>query len=274
LGYSEQRIIAYDNNTAEHFRTDPSFASVRFELFPLPELTGADFTGLRLGPKRRRIREAMFALRWRYILHQLQQGYSIVLTDVDNIFNRYVPLTDFQTHDVIHAYETYYPLDVFEARGFVVCGGMTWFHANPRTIDFVQRVVNKCGKYCDDQIIVNQMILNDLQIQWDSTDHLPPPELRKNHSTVNEKEMTGTSVATGHSVKIWPRHFAYREFMPTKPSECPPNNWVAMPNNAVVPEGFVLTRQTAHRVKIRMQEQWDSFCGSPTQGSAIIIQAQ
>ena len=67
-------------------------------------------------------------------------------------------------HDVFHALETKHPEAVFEQQGFVFCGGMAWYRSNPRVIEFVNEIVNRCKYKCDDQVIVNQVVANVLGV--------------------------------------------------------------------------------------------------------------
>ena len=79
----------------------------------------------------------------------LQHGHNVLLTDVDNVFSRLLPMRDLEDHpdriDVFHAYSTSYPTHVFNDMGFTVCGGMSWLRATPPVLRFVGSVVNQCN---------------------------------------------------------------------------------------------------------------------------------
>ena len=66
-----------------------------------------------------------------YVLHQLRAGYSVLLTDVDNIFVRYLDTAELEEsgYDVYHAYCHNFPVR-FLSMGFTVCGGMVWLKGN------------------------------------------------------------------------------------------------------------------------------------------------
>ena len=55
----------------------------------------------------------------------VRNGTHVLMTDVDNIFSRYINLAGFveEGYDVYHAYEMRFPLGLFRKYGFVVCGG-------------------------------------------------------------------------------------------------------------------------------------------------------
>ncbi|CAB9497767.1 Nucleotide-diphospho-sugar transferase [Seminavis robusta] len=253
LGYNEHTIITTDQLGADFFAHNVS--SYRFEKMIVKITEGESH--MRVSGKLRRERERMFAMRWHYILSQLEQGISVVLTDMDNIFNRHVNLSEFLEYDVIHAYEKTYPQNVFEKQGFVVCGGMSFIKSSPAAIRFVKLIVDGCGTFCDDQVVLNNLLLT-LNITWDNTDHLPPPENRTSESILPKQSMTGIASATGHTVKVWSRDFAFRGDM--YPEECPVDNWVSMPW-PVQPRGISWTRQNIHVYKHRMFQQWDDHCG-------------
>uniref|UniRef100_A0A7S4EI52 Nucleotide-diphospho-sugar transferase domain-containing protein n=1 Tax=Pseudo-nitzschia australis TaxID=44445 RepID=A0A7S4EI52_9STRA len=142
-------------------------------------------------------REVVPAHGWHYVLDQLRNGTSILLTDVDALFRRYVDIgrtrtrtikdtgtgmdtgttrngnnnaaiddneiiDDFWKFDVLHAYGGKSPLHVYQNIGFTVNTGMNWVRATPQGIAFVQLVVDKCGSAilgCDDRVVLNELLL-------------------------------------------------------------------------------------------------------------------
>jgi hypothetical protein len=266
LGYTEHVIIATDQNAS--FALETEFPHYRIEKSyrpPLPEL----YHSMKFSRKARKEIELLFAHRWVYLLEQLKAGYHVLLTDVDNIFSKYHPMSamELSEFDVFHALETKYPEDVYNVTGFVVCGGMAWFRSSPTTIDFVERIVDRCGVVCDDQIILNTILAFELGMEWNLT------EWHRSLRTVNKKDhrlddvmikgFTGVSNQTGHKVMIWDRDFAYRGA--NDPDECPLNNWVSMP--MVV----ILGRWEAASAKNKSYDIWDSYC--PNQFSIMAAKA-
>jgi Nucleotide-diphospho-sugar transferase len=265
LGYTEHVIVATDNTTvavlsgsaAGDDDKSPARRHRNYEVWLTPPLSEEE-RKLPVQTQRRNEQHKMFGWRWHYILEQLRSGYSILLTDVDNIFVRYVPLQSFLGYDVIHAYSTPWPEETFRKIGLNVCGGMVWLQATGPTILYVERIVETCGVMCDDQILINRMLAFDLNVTWDE----PVVRMRANHSQgkftgLSYKERTGQSQVTGHTIKIWPMDFAYRG--PMFPDVCPgPKNWVAMPED----HGRGLTRNTIHQHKLTFFATWAKHCGN------------
>jgi hypothetical protein len=271
LGYKEHLIICTDHLAADYFANEHN-STIRFEAYFTPNHTEAEAT-LAWRSKKRLARELMFAIRWKFVLEQLKNGISLVLTDVDNIFNRYVPLNDFLAagFDIIHAFEPGgYPLHIFDKQGFTVCGGMSFIKANNRTIKLVEMMLeNGCRRACDDQVVLNELIANKLDITWDM-----PPQRFENGTIVPvapTRSMTGVSSVTGHSIKVWDGNFAYRGMM--YPEVCPPKeyNWVAMPA-PVKPANVKMSRETVHVFKKRMFDQWDAYCGASNETQAVKLE--
>jgi hypothetical protein len=269
LGYKEHLIISYDNETSQYLeelnsnqQQQPATRNhhkyhYRFENYFLPPLP-PEVMHLKHGRRSRKHVEMVFSMRWHYILSQLKNGTSVLLTDVDNLFNKFLNLKknpDFSTFDVIHAYSNFMPVHVLKQMGFTVCGCMSWLRATPPTIDFVQRLVEKCGILCDDQIVLNEMIANEMAIEWDKD---------TTNVTSNTESRIGRSNTTGHTVKIWDHNLAYRGpalIANGCPIENIETNWIAMPlgDPSVIP--FKVTRANGHQLKLRMFDAWDKMCG-------------
>ena len=187
LGYSEHVIVATDNATVDSLKENEIRRMV--DVWPIQQNgRGGDHNKM------------FFAGRWRYVLNQLQSGVSILLTDVDNVYMRYVSPQNFVGWDVIHAYSTPWPPETFKKSGYAVCGGMMWLQATEQTIKFVELIIAKCGLSCDDQIVVNKLLADELQVEWDE----PLKLLRSNHSKgvfqgLPYAERTGKSKVTSHT---------------------------------------------------------------------------
>ena len=266
LGYDNHYIIATDNETAHHFAATRPDQRVEYsELPPWP----ANIVGLRYGRKMRARIKMLFAHRWVYILQALQEGFHVLVTDVDNIFSKFHPMSELELseYDVYHALETKHPEDVFEAQGFVFCGGMGWFRSSPQVIAFMEAMVRQCGQMCDDQVLLNQIIAFQLNVTWNRTheDH----QLRTEHNKdieekvffddhfnrivgLTTKGFTGVSTRSGHKIKVWDRDFAYRG--KNNPSDCPENNWVSMPFVVIV------SRWEGPNAKLQSYDIWDEHC--------------
>jgi hypothetical protein len=51
--------------------------------------------------------ELIFAHRWVYLLEQLKDGYHVLISDIDNIFSKYYPMSALESspYDAFHALE-------------------------------------------------------------------------------------------------------------------------------------------------------------------------
>jgi hypothetical protein len=184
-------------------------------------------------------RRSLFGNRWNYVLRQLEEGYNVLLTDVDNVYVRYKNLSELELspYDQILAYAGTvhsFPRTIFYEVGFTVCGGMSWLRSAPGPIEIARQVVTKCRCEntlychcgCDDQVAFNSLILKEepYKIKWDQNISVPTTE-----EEMRWEEMTGTVGKTGHRVMIWDRHTAFRREI--DPNVCPDidKNWIAMP---------------------------------------------
>ena len=163
-------------------------------------------------------------------MNMLKNGTHVLVTDIDNIFNRYVPLHGFleEGFDVYHAYEMKFPKHFYFRNRFVVCGGHSFFRASPETMRYMEFVLNDCDSdKCNDQVVLNRVLFNSLDVKWDNGDpnHAralrinatgddgSSPEKQRNKAENNYllvESATGRSRVTNHTIKIWDRDFAWR----------------------------------------------------------------
>jgi hypothetical protein len=264
LGYSTHVIVATDHAMVDYLKK----YAMRYDVMLHPPLAPQ----YNARPKNRKdhfVLQLLMAVRWKYLLQQLEQGYHILLTDIDNIFTRYVPLEDFENSsvDVWHAYATKYPRKMFALQGFVVCSGMSWWRASPAGIHFSRIMHKACGEMCDDQQVLNALLeSDDFGMNWEWTPEIKASRISNGTTTTTttasddprfvgllQKEMYGTSNVTGHRAGIWDRDFAYRGLVDPKP--CPNNNWVSMPILETK------SRSTAWLTKAESFDVWDKNCG-------------
>jgi hypothetical protein len=195
----------------------------------------------------------------------VKNGTHIMLTDVDNVFSRYVNPVGFveEGYDVYHAYEMRYPKIKFRRHGFVVCGGHHFFRSSEATMRYLDMAVNDCGDKCDDQQMFNHLF-SKLDIGWDGG-HPPshPGAIRVVSHEADEmnngllvESATGRSRLTNHTIKIWDRDFAWR-LSGGIPDLCPSkNNWLGMPSM----NGGKTDKIQA---KLAMFDLWDDYCLNP-----------
>jgi hypothetical protein len=80
-------------------------------------------------------RRRLFGSRWNYILRQLQQNHNVLFTDVDNVFVRYLDMSEFENsqYDSYHAYAGTvdgFPRNICKKIGFTICSGMSWLRGS------------------------------------------------------------------------------------------------------------------------------------------------
>lgn len=261
LGYTEHYIVCVDEKAYKKLSTEDSNYRIiqRYIIDP-------DYARPIVGFSRQ-----LYSLRLQFTLEMLQNGTHVLITDLDNIFNTYVPLVRFleEQHDIIHAYEMKYPTNLYQQNGFVVCAGHQFLRASPATIVYMRdEVLGDCFKVnnCDDQVRYNTALSN-LHMQWD-----PEPtgdDRLKISSTIPDNDgllvegLTGSALLandTTLSIKIWNRDFAWRLRSDDIPEKCPPKdtNWVAMPT--VSDEHIIDKRMNKVWKKFEMFRVWDDLC--------------
>jgi hypothetical protein len=250
LGYTEHRLVLADQTVVDHF-SDINKAGKEYYRF--------DVELVDLGKRRKNMVRSLWYHRILYCLNQLKSGYSILLSDSDNVFMRYVPLSNFQNDvfDAMFALELRFPTSLFNNQGFVLCGGMTFLKATKPTIKIMELLLAYCDEggtqRCDDQVEWNRMLAKEMK--WDAD------AARQNKTKDGLIQQGFTGVATnieGFKAKVWDRDFAFRkEFLTECPSQ---NNWVAMPLNlpyhANKMFNGVINKEKLGRISI-----WDKFCG-------------
>ncbi|GFH51377.1 hypothetical protein CTEN210_07853 [Chaetoceros tenuissimus] len=251
LGYTDHRLVLADQAIVDYF-SEVNKAGKEYYRFDV-ELVDP-------GKRRKNMVRSLWYHRILYCLNQLKKGYSILLSDSDNVFMRYVPLSNFQNDvfDAIFALELRFPTNLFASQEFVLCGGMTFLKATKPTIKIMELLLSKCDgggrQRCDDQVEWNKLLAQEMT--WDA-------DAAKQNKTKDGLIQQGfTGVATnieGFKAKVWDRDFAFRkEFLTeTCPSE---KNWVAMP--------LTLPHQTnkmfngdINKEKLGRISIWDEFCG-------------
>jgi len=261
LGYTTHVLVATDPPMARFLATKTAF---RYEVMFHEKMPVA----VRSKPKSKQdhaVLELLMAVRWKYLLQQLQQGIHVLLTDVDNIFTQQVPMEEIsQSHggtiDVWHAYATKYPRKAYSKQKFVVCSGMSWWRASPASILFSKVMHEACGIMCDDQRVLNDLLVNPkLDMVWNWTEETES-SIITNATTQDPRFLglptlgiAGRSKMTSHTARIWDRDFAFRG--PLRPETCPENNWVSMPILEAKSRG------RAWMAKIESFDVWDRHCG-------------
>jgi len=282
LGYDQHVIVCVQPQAFQTFQT--KFSSYRVEYRPLPKpddaLDSLPLTDPNHGARMRERVEMLFALRWRYLYEHLKRGIPVLITDVDNFWNRYYPLAQLENshYDVFHALETKHPVEIFEKQGFVVNGGFAWLKPTPRTFQYMENILHRCGVRCDDQVIINEVLANEMNMTWSMSILSRTTQMEENQQThdnrvseefyerllglvqegfdgysnnVISSNNNGTNLSKLR-IKIWSRAFCYRGR--NDPQPCPHDNWVSMPFIAMT------RRHQGPRRKLQAFDIWDNTC--------------
>lgn len=111
-------------------------------------------------------RRQFFAIRWQYIRKVLNAGHNVLLSDADNIFQKYFSMASLESSpvDVYHSYAGgvgSFPRNIYVVQGFTVCGCLSWWRSNDAILKFVDYFLERCGCtsshdpcecMCDDQV--------------------------------------------------------------------------------------------------------------------------
>ena len=267
LGYTEHLLVATDDQAATYFHQH----GVRYDSL-LPRNNSFSFSDcdkdLKLGKRNQNYRRHVFSSRWNFIWRLLQNGTNVLLSDVDTIFNRYLPLQSLEDTNIDHfiGYEggvPSFPKTKFYQKGFTINGGMHWLRASSEgVLEFVRTVVDRCGCLelscnclCDDQWVLNDVIFEgNYTIIWEENNvnshNSSRNAIPRNWSEVSWEGRTGVCTKTRHRVQIWDRHTVYRG--PLGDSvPCPKANWFSMPQG--------VDKENLHEV-------WDRTCGQNSTG--------
>ena len=182
LGYTEHWVIAIDIGAEKWFKSrDPS---IRVELY-LTEL-GAKFMKL-------------WRSRLLFIDKKLSEGYNVLVADVDNHYERHIDFDTFADNDVSFMEGSIWPMDVKKKEGFVLCPGMSYWKASQQTIDLVRLLILYCGDYCDDQVVINRVVMNYMQMSWKDT-----------NDENSQSQRIGISAVNNMKIQLWNQNFAWR----------------------------------------------------------------
>ncbi len=267
LSYTTHTLVVIDTESKEHFTNINKEANqtvYRFEEELLDESL----------EKRSERVENLWYHRILYVYNQLKAGNSILLTDTDNIFTRYEPLTSFYDsgYDAIFAFEERFPDKIFKRMGFVVCGGMTFFKATEATLKLVEKWLalclgrgNRFSKRCNDQEKLNKLLMNEMK--WNSS--WAKEESRLENGLIQSGfDGVGTTIPKFRA-RVWDRNFVWRgSTVASRGNEtviqCPPSqtNWVAMPQTMPF-WVWKLTGRAKHGAAKKMKvDLWEILCGS------------
>lgn len=184
LGYPSDQVVvvAADDATLDYFENK----NVNAEPMLHPESEGWPVSHALSRPQTNRRR--IFASRWIYVLHQLRHGYSVLLSDADNLFLRHLPLVELEQsgYDVMHAYCYNFPTEYLDM-GFVVCGGMMWLRGNEflggseedgPAAKYVNEILHSCRWPSTDEVQNKTDSKNAIDEGAGSFNNIYPPPLK------------------------------------------------------------------------------------------------
>jgi Nucleotide-diphospho-sugar transferase len=282
LGYTTHMVLAVDEKTADFFRQ----RGLRHDILLPPLMTDDDddkdggATSANFcyqEHKKQWYRRVIFGMRWHYVLGQLEQGYHVLMTDLDNIFVRHHALSNMEEwsdFDVFHTYAKPYPADVYAKLGYTVCGCLTWLRSSTGSLNFVKALLNRCQQHgrssngmkcyaCDDQVEVNKLYMgykSSSSMTLDVPDDFGQQGFWKS-------SIGGRVNSTNHTFYIWDSDLAYRGPILGIEGRCPGQsnsthtarspNWMAAPTtSASTKKGL----DGAQERRARMEE-WSETCG-------------
>ena len=162
LGYENHYIIslsktAYDELISQNIRT------ILAEK-PSGEIHGS--TKIKL--------HGLWGFRWIFILKLLNDGYNVLMSDIDSIWLNYLDLNSIpEKFDVMHTIAGKVPLNAYMHWGFTICGCMSAFRPKNRVKRLIRDLIKHCGNpsklnqsFCDDQISLNNLYLGRYKMRW------------------------------------------------------------------------------------------------------------
>ena len=263
LGYTHHVVLAMDEETLSKGKQRPG--NIRIEPY---------FT------EKESLRNLWYR-RIQYLKEQISNGTSVLLTDVDNIFLRFLDIqqefynTDF---DIIFAHEMKFPVPLWKKYGFVTCAGMIWFKATDNSLAFLNMWENVCLESgtkgtmkCNDQIALNTVLHEQIMMTWeyDQEDIKKQKSIRIQSNDENNELVQVGMIGKGRhdvstdgkfrnfSVRILSRDLAWRGRLPSDHCPSVENNWVAMPT--ALP--FKYSMKSKIEDKILMWKFWIKYCG-------------
>ena len=271
LGYKNILVIAADDEAANYFAQKkiqydylhPSKVGWIWGKDTCPNETH----NMKEGKIDQTYRRSLFGARWNYILRQLQEGYNVFITDVDNIFQIYKPMHHFENdkYDTVHAFSgdiNAFPKNIYKYQGFNICGGLSWLRSTPSVIEFVSELAKRCGCkesigcecHCDDQVVINSMYFNgEYNGTWNKKPHQNIVATRI--EDIYWDGFDGICQKTGHTMRILDRNLAWRGSV-YEGMTCPKNNWIAMP--------------PGQKDKNAIRELYEQYCKNDTNNTSTI----
>jgi hypothetical protein len=108
---------------------------------------------------------AISALKFPFVRFILEQGFHVLLLDIDALLLQPVSTEHFTGVDIAFQRIVYFPPQIAEVWGFAACGGCFWFRSSPNALNFINKAIDIQRLTYDDQIALN-IALWESNITW------------------------------------------------------------------------------------------------------------
>ena len=182
LGYDNHYIIAMDDET---YQAGLSLSS-KYKNDTFTSTSTASTMRIEPYYTEKESLRSLWYKRIEYLKNQIMNGTSILLTDVDNTFQKYIDIEQYMYHtnyDIIFAHEMKFPEWLYQQYGFITCAGFIWFKAYTTTnnnssgesspsLKFLDLWLNSCVgtngvMKCNDQVELNKVLHQKMNITWE-----------------------------------------------------------------------------------------------------------
>lgn len=202
---------------------------------------------------------------WIHRIHVLReliaQDYDVMHSDADAVWLKDPMETYFEEtpYDMLFSQGTYWPPDVHEKWGFVLCCGLFYLRSNPKTKAFLAQMAVSVEQTQDDQISCNRL-LEATGIRWE----VPAPyelAFQGRPFTCSDRLITGSIDGLSMAVlphrkfqrvlqdadDIYVRHIVCDKKADSKINELKQCGCYLLPDEEAVPKGFL--KQRWHQLK-------------------------
>lgn len=136
-------------------------------------------------------------------------GVDIVHSDPDAVWLR-DPMEDYfsnkNNYDLIFSEGTAWPKKIYEKWGFILCCGLFYAKASPKTVSLFNEMLNKLHIYKDDQATINNILYED-EIEWVVIDK-KVKQFNDNNFIYSDKLISG--IGKNYKIQILPHNLFQR----------------------------------------------------------------
>ena len=108
----------------------------------------------------------VWKIRMEVTVELLKQGYSVLLSDIDCLWLKYIDVETLPMNfDIIYSIGVKRPRDALLKWGFVLCGGLILYRPTKMTLNLWKIYLQECANSCDDQALMNHLYMST-GIKW------------------------------------------------------------------------------------------------------------